>query len=1429
MSAPITFRYVEPSSGQGFSWRAVVPSDSPADSTVRVALNGISATRGGVPSPIELRLANITRGTTGEARATITGSSGHLVLTITAQPGDVLTVGQPNFNIGSSRGSLWIEGVAAAILPGAVATGDQTPTLTTALSVDQNEAARNDTVAFTWAVDGGPGVLSVLEYQRPDESWWREALRRTSSTVAKTWVEEFQLGSIDGGHRFRVRALNAFGEITSDIITVTVAESPSLRPPTPPTALAGSMSASTTATWTWSPPASVGSGPISDYELEHRRDGGTWTDVPIVSSTTYSRLLGTNFGDQEVRVRAINAIGPSPWTVPVSVLYGIPTAPSGLSVGAAPSGVDDPNAREVAWNAPSSSNASPIDRYEVEVLLDGVVVDVTATDGPRSTVIYIDQSDTYVFRVRARNRLGFGPWSGEFSFAVTVSGYQSPVNTVKGSISGGPNVGDTITAVPGTWTGDPTPTIEYVFSYIDDDGLTVLQGTASTAYVIQEADAGKTIIVIERAMNTPSDSYSSTLGEVAVPAVAPGTELVLETSDKGRADGYANSYGVTMPVLAPGDGVLVMVTAQLTSAVIAAPAGWTKLGERTAGAGTQGFLTAALFWSTSATSGETVTFNTASVCRWTHTIASVSGQSEAPTAAFSLDTSDTSTAAREIPAVSIDSPGLALRWFVNRTNGQPAVPYGLSLAQFTRGPDDGFNSQYLYRDDDESIESVQITPPQATPTITATAAFSGVAATDVVATVPADPLVRDTATTSPSGYATSLALDLPVAIEDGDMIFASVTARSNEGSMVFPADWTILANYPGDSAYWNVTYAWTTAYGSADAGGTVALTHPGGAQWTGITASLKDVIAPILAITKDITYTSGTKVLPAVTGDEGATLRSYHVRGSATVGPAAPTGTSLLRSVIPPDTNGPSQQLYLDTDASQEALDIETDTAQTMYMATVLFPSATVGSGSGGGGPVPGVTAGGYNYAGGASRDSTTMPVRPLPNLSLIGAINVPPGSDIQTLTDSNPAGTVFHVRNGTHTDWSYVLPKAGNRYIGESEAGVIIQGDSGRQCAVKSRVGNVVIANMTFKGYGDSGASWTTRQFYGVIDGHQNATPVTYSYVNTVTSANHAKDWHVHNCTFDRTNNVPGVWFSSRMTVTDSVFDMLNPCGITGSGGVGGLIQGCSFLRCGASGAPSATSNNAAIKMSIWNLGPWGDPARDSTPWNQQQLEPIETFRVYGSTFDGDSRQSQRGVWFDVDFRNGDVSWNTMVDLADSALFVEVSNGVAARYNEITNCGSIGAYDFNTIDGHTAKNAYLSYGALSTGSGTNVILESNTLNDCPVSIQFFLGERGRNGGDFGPPDGGAEKGRAQYTLEPIAPGDRSSMGANDLIARNNVLTGTSKYVGYVLQEGIIYGTESNHQTVYFVGNTYPSGIGTTFVWDKSRQTLAQWQAAGRQ
>jgi hypothetical protein len=108
----------------------------------------------------------------------------------------------------------------------------------------------------------------------------------------------------------------------------------------------------------------------------------------------------------------------------------------------------------------------------------------------------------------------------------------APVNTVQPNITGSPAQGQTLTAAPGTWTSDTTPTFAYQWlrcpasgGAADGSDCASIDGATNTSYVVAAGDVGFTLRVRVTATNADGQSVkaSNATAAVTVQAGPPNT------------------------------------------------------------------------------------------------------------------------------------------------------------------------------------------------------------------------------------------------------------------------------------------------------------------------------------------------------------------------------------------------------------------------------------------------------------------------------------------------------------------------------------------------------------------------------------------------------------------------------------------------------------------------------------------------------------------------------------------------------------------------------------------------------------------------------------------------------------------------------------------------------------------------------------------
>lgn len=484
-------------------------------------------------------------------------------------------------------------------------------------------------------------------------------------------------------------------------------------------------------------------------------------------------------------------------------------------------------------------------------------------------------------------------------------------------------------------------------------------------------------------------------------------------------------------------------------------------------------------------------------------------------------------------------------------------------------------------------------------------------------------------------------------------------------------------------------------------------------------------------------------------------------------------------------------------------------------------------AGSGGAGGSAG--SGGAGGSGGSNPGTQAKPPPP-DNLSANGRITVPFDADAAFVA-SHPAGTAFWLPDGTYTKLKEVVPKHDMSFVGESTDGVVL--DGGGTSGLHAFFGNaerVVIARMTITNY--LGADMSQEE--GPIMGKSS------KYYAGSDKA--AKDWYLYEVNL-LNNGGTGIYMGHRFKVVGGRIEGHNPTGLAGGRITGGLVHSVAFKNNGLKGAAGAAVNNAQIKMTWLNCGPWGSTDRDSSVWVDvygnamaPQLEAPTTFRVIACTFDckNDSGENTRGVWFDLDCRDMEVAHCSFSDARTFGVFNEGSNGCFIHHNTFTRCGADWGLPQN---GQSWENAYFSFAAVVCGASDNIEVEDNVFEDCPMSMIEFLGDRGAAGADWGP--GGAYPVASaawhymiRNSFAPIAKGERATVGSSNNKWRRNKLTGSSRRVGTIFGPGIDTKTQANLDTSEWSDNVYEGSAQASaaeFYWDRQKMDYAAWKAAGRQ
>jgi hypothetical protein len=136
------------------------------------------------------------------------------------------------------------------------------------------------------------------------------------------------------------------------------------------------------------------------------------------------------------------------------------------------------------------------------------------------TLVGADAGNTMRVRVTATNADGStSAQSAQTAAVAAATSSAAPKNTAPPTISGTPKVGETMTADPGSWSGNPT-SFAYQWQRCDADvaACSNLIGASSKTYAVPTADLGYRLRVVVSAHNAKgTDSATSAITTVIVP------------------------------------------------------------------------------------------------------------------------------------------------------------------------------------------------------------------------------------------------------------------------------------------------------------------------------------------------------------------------------------------------------------------------------------------------------------------------------------------------------------------------------------------------------------------------------------------------------------------------------------------------------------------------------------------------------------------------------------------------------------------------------------------------------------------------------------------------------------------------------------------------------------------------------------------------
>jgi hypothetical protein len=437
----------------------------------------------------------------------------------------------------------------------------------------------NASATVTWLAPGSDGGDAVTAYtvSAADETTF------LYGNQSCTWSSGPLSCTVTGLHNgdtytFTVTATTAAGTGPASASSPSMIPDPPGAPgaPTDPAAIAGTD----LATVTWSPPASDGGSPVTNYtvtasDVSTPSRGGqscSWTTGPL--GCTVMGLSGGDLYTFSIAATNASATGPSSGPSNEVLPIGTPGDPTGLEV----SGGD--GTATVTWVA-ASPNGSAITAYEVSA------ADATTsanggetcawTTGPLTcTVTGLTDGDTYTFTVTARNSVGVGPHSPTSAAIVPAAAPAAPSDVTVAPGSGSVDVSwsepadggsavtaFTVTASPGGATcrtaslncsiSGLQSTTSYAFSVVATNEVGPSPRSAPSSSVFPY-DPGRFTI------ETLTETHASSAHFVVVAGgAAPGTSVGFSLSHTAEKSCTADSSGqCAVSLVEPASGIFAL-------------------------------------------------------------------------------------------------------------------------------------------------------------------------------------------------------------------------------------------------------------------------------------------------------------------------------------------------------------------------------------------------------------------------------------------------------------------------------------------------------------------------------------------------------------------------------------------------------------------------------------------------------------------------------------------------------------------------------------------------------------------------------------------------------------------------------------------------------------------------------------------------------
>jgi FtsP/CotA-like multicopper oxidase with cupredoxin domain len=280
------------------------------------------------------------------------------------------------------------------------------PSAPTSLVAAVTGSGNNKRVVLTWT---NPATATAVTLQRSTNSAFTANLVTTQLGLVSTYTNT--IGNTNTTFYYRAFAGNTVGSGVAGYPSVTVtgafsntAATNAPPPPAAPTNLTATILSATSLRLNWTDNANN----ETDFRIERSVNGGAFALLTTVGANivTYTDGSVTAGNTYAYRVQAENAIGPSAFAGPVTVIIAAPAAPSGLTAVAARANRNTDRVT-LRWTDNSNNESSfTIQRATNAAFTTGLNTSTVAANTTTVTQTGLATGASYYYRILAVNPVG---------------------------------------------------------------------------------------------------------------------------------------------------------------------------------------------------------------------------------------------------------------------------------------------------------------------------------------------------------------------------------------------------------------------------------------------------------------------------------------------------------------------------------------------------------------------------------------------------------------------------------------------------------------------------------------------------------------------------------------------------------------------------------------------------------------------------------------------------------------------------------------------------------------------------------------------------------------------------------------------------------------------------------------------------------------